>query len=588
MENQRKKCSSNKHSDINAVSYCQSCDKFLCSKCHNFHSELFENHNTSSLDKDLKDVFINICTEDNHHIKLDFFCKNHNILCCSSCICKIKNNIYGKHRDCDVCLLKDILDEKKNNLKDNINLLENLSKNIEKSIKELKDTFDKINENKEELKLKIQKIFTKMRNAINEREDKILLEIDEKFDNTFMKEDLIKKIEKMPNKIKSSLERGKILEKDWKENNLYSLINDCLNIENNIKEIGKINNDIKNYHSNEKNKISIRLKDKEIENILEKIKNFGEIITEEEYLNLYNDFKIGVKEPIYNLQKHTGNVLALTVLNDGRLVSGARDYLIIIYNKSTYNPDLIIKEHKGGIFCISQLSSGFLASCSQDKTIKIIKIKGLEYEILQTLEYHTDSVYRIIELNNNTLVSSSVDSSIIFYNKDKSQYNKDYKISTDGSCCSIVQTKNNEICYSESKNYKICFYDLIEKKIIASISNISKRNYTDEWFMMINKELLVIPGENVLSIVNVIEYKISRIIKVPDSSWILGICKLNKNMFLTGERTGAIRQWKIEDDNNIILISKKKNAHDCDINYLLNLKNGHIASGSDGGNVKIW
>ena len=587
MENQRKKCSSNKHTDINAVTYCQSCDKYLCSKCQNFHSELFENHTTSSLDKNLKDIFINICKEENHHIKMDFFCKTHNILCCSSCICKIKNDTYGKHRDCNVCVLKDILDEKKNNLKDNINLLENLSKDLDKSIKEIKITFDKISENKEELKLKIQKIFTKMRNAINEREDKILLEIDEKFDSTFIKENFINEIEKMPNKIKSSLERGKILEKDWKENNINSLINDCLNIENSIKEIGEINKDIKKCLSNEKIKINIDINDNEINNLIEKIKNFGEINEEKEYLNLYNDFKIGLKEPIYNLKYHNGNVLTLTILNDGRLVSGARDCSIIIYNKSTYKPDLKIKEHKGGIFCISQLSSGILASCSEDSTIKLFRIEGVEYKIVQTLNYHTNSVYRIIELKNNVLASSSKDSSIIFYNKDKTQYNLDYKLSADSSCCSIIQTKNNEICYSEYNNNKICFFDLMEKRIKASISNISKRNYTDEWFMMINKKLLAIPGENVLSVVNVIEYKIARIIKYPDSSWNLGICMLNKNMFLTGGSARIITQWKIEDDN-IFLISKKEKAHDGDINYLLNLKNGHIASGSDGGTVKIW
>ena len=41
--------------------------------------------------------------------------------------------------------------------------------------------------------------------------------------------------------------------------------------------------------------------------------------------------------------------------------------------------------------------------------------------------------------------------------------------------------------------------------------------------MMINKELLVIPGENVLSVINVIKYKINNVIKVPDSGLIFGI-----------------------------------------------------------------
>ena len=38
--------------------------------------------------------------------------------------------------------------------------------------------FEKINNKKEELKLYVQKIFTKLRTALNEREDELLLSID--------------------------------------------------------------------------------------------------------------------------------------------------------------------------------------------------------------------------------------------------------------------------------------------------------------------------------------------------------------------------------------------------------------------------
>ena len=47
--------------------------------------------------------------------------------------------------------------------------------------------------NKESVKLKIQKIFTKIRNSINEREDELLLEVDENFEN-LINEDVIQKI----------------------------------------------------------------------------------------------------------------------------------------------------------------------------------------------------------------------------------------------------------------------------------------------------------------------------------------------------------------------------------------------------------
>ena len=48
----------------------------------------------------------------------------------------------------------------------------------------------------------------------------------------------------MPNKIKISLEKGKTLDKDWNDNEINCVINDCINIENNIKDINLINQNI--------------------------------------------------------------------------------------------------------------------------------------------------------------------------------------------------------------------------------------------------------------------------------------------------------------------------------------------------------
>ncbi len=98
---------------------------------------------------------------------------------------------------------------------------------------------------------------------------------------------------------------------------------------------------------------------------------------------------------------------------------------------------------------------------------------------------------------------------------------------------------------------------------------------------------MAVPGENQITIIDIDKYKQVKIIKVPDSSWILGSCKINENTLFTGERNLSIRQWKIEEDN-LILVSKKDNAHNGDINTLVNLGNGHFASGSDGGIIKIW
>ena len=41
MEHNKKKCSNKKHKEVNAISYCKECNKYVCNKCSNYH-ELFD------------------------------------------------------------------------------------------------------------------------------------------------------------------------------------------------------------------------------------------------------------------------------------------------------------------------------------------------------------------------------------------------------------------------------------------------------------------------------------------------------------------------------------------------------------------
>ena len=303
MENLKKKCSLTKHSEIDAIKYCHECKIYLCNKCQNLHSELFENHNPFSLEKDLNYIYSDICKQEKHNDKLEFFCRDHNLLCCPACICKIKNEGYGQHTDCNVCPIKDIKNEKKNKLKENIKSLEQLFNKLEQSVGELKILFEKFNQSKETLKLKIQKIFTKIRNSLNEREDEILLEVDKQYNNAYFNEVLIKEGEKLPNKIKNSLERGKIIDKEWDDNKIIPMINDCINIENNIKNINKINENIEKFHTNEKLEIKFNPEEKEINRFLDKIKTFGKIICFNNNNN-NNNFKYKFKKCPNNIKEN--------------------------------------------------------------------------------------------------------------------------------------------------------------------------------------------------------------------------------------------------------------------------------------------
>ena len=247
MENDSFKCSLEKHKEVDAISYCQECKIYMCEKCVNLHSELFTNHHHFKINNEdeRKEIFTGLCKEKNHSIELEYYCKTHNILCCSKCISKIKEKGNGEHRDCDICFIDDFENERKAKFNENINNLEKLLGTLEQSINVLKDIKEKINDKKEELKVKIQKIFTEIRNALNEREDEIFSDIDKiyNFSKSVLNDEKIQTMEKLPNKSRKLIEELKLKSNDlnWRNNKLNSLINECLNLENNLKEVNEIN-----------------------------------------------------------------------------------------------------------------------------------------------------------------------------------------------------------------------------------------------------------------------------------------------------------------------------------------------------------
>lgn len=78
----------------------------------------------------------------------------------------------------------------------------------------------KIEKDKEAIKLDIQKTFTKIRSILNDREDQLLSEVDQKYDELFFSEDIVKESEKLPKKIEISLEKGKSIANEWNNNQL--------------------------------------------------------------------------------------------------------------------------------------------------------------------------------------------------------------------------------------------------------------------------------------------------------------------------------------------------------------------------------
>ena len=144
----------------------------------------------------------------------------------------------------------------------------------------------------------------------------------------------------------------------WNEKHLL------IDLEEN-KNMNLTNRDLINYYENiikSKDRMILKLNEI-IENKDEEIKILKKQLKNNKYYNfenkdekeikldknnkiskedLYKDFNIKLKNPIHKLKAHTSCVYCLTVMNDGRLVSGSDDNSIIIYNETTYEPDIVL------------------------------------------------------------------------------------------------------------------------------------------------------------------------------------------------------------------------------------------------------
>ena len=272
------KCSLKKHEEIDAISFCEDCNKNMCQKCHYHHLELFENHYLRLLNK-----FTGICQEENHSDNLDYFCKDHNKLCCVACISKNEGKGNGLHKDCNICKIEEIKEEKTKILNDNIKKMEDLSKQFGDLMEELKKNYEKVT--KEAAKTKIQNIFTKIKESIDGREKEVLSKFEDLMENHFDEifENVKRKYEGISNTIEQSLEKSKALEEKMNNTDkINAAINECLIIEDSIKDLNNDVSKIKDEIDISKATSSLKFSEKEDENLnkyVENLKKLGNIYT---------------------------------------------------------------------------------------------------------------------------------------------------------------------------------------------------------------------------------------------------------------------------------------------------------------------
>ena len=618
MEKINFKCSSTEHKEIDAIKYCQECKKYLCNKCDKFHSTLLTEHHPYSLDKDPKEIFTGICKIENHSGMLDFYCKDHNELCCAYCITKIKRNGLGQHTDCNIYNIEDIFEEKTKNLESNIKSLENLSEIFKLSIKELNEIFEKIDKNKEEIKLEIQKTFTKIRNELNKREDELLLEVNNQFQKKYFNNelDIYKGKDKLKNKIKLYLEKGKSAFDEYNKNQNKSLyIDNCINIEKMIEIMNKINENMDIYKSNNEKIKFISNTDE----ILQLIKEFGSIdvdvnkINQQEINKNIQGFNPNKIKKIRKITEKCGNG-GNSYIYDGIcfFISKNKEYVLAYIDANSDNKSIIFYD------------------VNNNNEIK--KISNAHNKAIHTIKHYDYSLYDLI-------LSTSNDDKIKLWNYNEclniltiSQIFNDTSKGVYSSCVIIDKNISHIFCVGSSNKY-IKVYDgsgnfcrnlgnneesrrhidsceIKGKNFIISGGNkgITVFNYPDltEYFHFIEKNdtnyhnyAKIIKINNIYYLIDVGNFSMIKIwdfinktliANIPSNNYsgLGGFITINNRYLIIASYDGTIKSFDIQ--NRIYIGSDKQHSGDGLGIKIIENKNGKLFLVSYGwdNNMFLW
>ncbi len=374
-----------------------------------------------------------------------------------------------------------------------------------------------------------------------------------------------------------------------------------LEYENNMQlQISLINNLIFTYDFEEKlNNYNYEM----IENlkVIEKIKipspNFNNCKNVFEQAEYFLKF-LGLKEKkipkfnlsnsniFSNLNKHTNKINQIIILKDGRIASSSNDSSILIYNKEMNNVDLMIKEHSKCIFNIYQSSNGNILECCAGGLISIYELTSLySYKCIQSFIAHDKGVGNIIEIKDGRFISCSDDKKIKIWKLKNNQlifenilveYIQNY-------FSNILEYEDNKIILSPIKKGSIVFWDINNLKNLNEIEDIE---CYWSWNVMkkFSNDIIVVGGRNYIYLLSIKNQNL--INKLEIDSICCSLFCLNDGTLLLGDYDGYLHQY-IFKNNNLEEISKKK-VHQSLILCINQLNNGIVLSGSYDKTINLY
>ena len=287
---------------------------------------------------------------------------------------------------------------------------------------------------------------------------------------------------------------------------------------------------------------------------------------------------------IKTINNHEKWVHSLLLLNDGRVASCSEDKTIKIFDsKNDYHCDITIEGHREGVISICQLENAKIASCSIDKTIKLWTITEFTYQCDYTFEEaHQEQINKIISIPNNRIVSCSWDTTIKVWNS-----NNPYNLiqifkGHNRNVSSIIKLNNHNLLASGSFDSTLRIWNLSTYQCNSIMTNIMCCNHNG--LLELNNDRVIEGGKDEIILVNLKTYQIEQRIINKELNIIYSFMKFKNDNALCGCLNGIMVLYDFKA-NKISFISK---AHDYAIKDFLILNSQYFITCSNDKSIKIW
>ena len=322
------------------------------------------------------------------------------------------------------------------------------------------------------------------------------------------------------------------------------------------------------------------------------------------------------KTIIINESDNNKKVFALCELKSKNILCvGERRGSISLYDTNTFFLLFTIEgKHNKDILHLSELSDGKLLSCGKDCKINIFQFTNYHKDskkidgfiLIQTITEKdglTGKVFNCIELNNKLLLSVDSKNAIIWKQSTNNKlYQFYYPINSVSKNIYSILELNSNVFVLYIQGGIIIFYNSktfeeLQKITLPLGSALNSKTFREN-LCKLNDEVFVADGNDCLFLLSVSKMELIREIyfndynclhsfcSMNDNECILVACSKNKNEYINTE----LLQYNINDTNDdlILTVIIQSENETRKVLSVLALEKGAIVTGSDDGTVKVW